>query len=59
MNRKKHLYGVLLTGMLAMSGTTFAATPTASMLANTCAGCHGPKGVSHGESPSIAGVPNT
>lgn len=30
----------------------------ASMLANTCAGCHGPNGLSNGpKTPSIAGLP--
>jgi sulfide dehydrogenase cytochrome subunit len=34
-----------------------AETPTASMLANTCAGCHGTKGSSVGPaSPTIAGI---
>ncbi|MCF6254292.1 MAG: cytochrome c [Thiomicrorhabdus sp.] len=28
----------------------------ATMLSNTCAGCHGPNGISHGEIPSIAGL---
>ena len=28
----------------------------ATMLSNTCAGCHGSNGISHGETPSIAGL---
>ena len=28
----------------------------ATMLSNTCAGCHGPNGISNGETPSIAGL---
>jgi len=38
-------------------GTAVAATPGASMLANTCAGCHGTNGSSVGPaSPTIAGI---
>ena len=33
------------------------AIPSAAMLANPCAGCHGPGGVSIGAIPSIAGYP--
>jgi sulfide dehydrogenase cytochrome subunit len=40
-----------------MSANIMAATPEASMLANTCAGCHGTNGSSVGPaSPTIAGI---
>ena len=46
----------LLAGGFLLGGAAFAATPSASMLANTCAGCHGTDGVSHGPAtPTIAG----
>lgn len=46
---------ILLSSM--MSSTIMAATPSASMLANTCAGCHGTNGSSVGPaSPTIAGI---
>ena len=42
---------------LALSGTGFAAGPSATMLANACAGCHGTDGSSVGPSmPTIAGI---
>jgi len=46
---------ILLSSMV--SATIMAATPEASMLANTCAGCHGTNGSSVGPaSPTIAGI---
>ncbi|MBL0123174.1 MAG: cytochrome c4 [Betaproteobacteria bacterium] len=46
----------LIAGVLAMSGTAFAAPPSPEMLANACAGCHGTNGASAGPSmPSLAG----
>lgn len=46
---------ILLSSM--MSATIMAAIPEASMLANTCAGCHGTNGSSVGPaSPTIAGI---
>ena len=46
---------ILLSSM--MSANIMAATPEASMLANTCAGCHGTNGSSVGPaSPTIAGI---
>jgi len=46
----------LTAGVLAISGAAFAAPPSAEMLANACAGCHGTNGVSAGPSmPSLAG----
>jgi len=56
--KKKHLIRIMLLlcgGM--MSGIVLASTPSASMLANTCAGCHGTNGSSQGPaSPTIAGM---
>jgi len=47
---------LLLTGSM-LCGTAMADTPSASMLANTCAGCHGTNGSSVGPaSPTIAGI---
>jgi sulfide dehydrogenase cytochrome subunit len=47
---------VLGSGLLLGAGQLSAA-PTASMLADTCAGCHGPDGVSAGPAtPNIAGL---
>jgi len=46
---------ILMSSMV--SATILAATPEASMLANTCAGCHGTNGSSVGPaSPTIAGI---
>lgn len=59
MNYKKTFQGVLITCGVAMGGAVFAATPSATMLANTCFGCHGPNGNSVGPaSPTIAGLSN-
>ena len=49
-------YLLLLLSSLVWS-TTSAATPSAAMLANSCAGCHGTNGSSVGPaSPTIAGI---
>lgn len=57
MKYKSVIQGALVLGGLALSGATLAATPSASMLANTCAGCHGTDGSSHGPAtPALAGV---
>ena len=41
----------------ALVSNAVAGTPTAAMLANTCAGCHGTNGSSQGPaSPTIAGI---
>lgn len=46
----------LTTGVLAISGMAQAAPPTAAMLSNACAGCHGTNGGSAGPTmPSLAG----
>lgn len=48
---------LLLAGGLVVSATASAAGPSAAMLANTCAGCHGTNGSSVGPaSPTIAGI---
>jgi sulfide dehydrogenase cytochrome subunit len=50
----------LLASALLLAGGHAAAAPTASMLANTCAGCHGTDGASMGPAtPSIAGLSET
>ncbi|WP_178863698.1 c-type cytochrome [Thiomicrorhabdus cannonii] len=47
----------LVAGGMLASNVAFAGIDRAEMLANTCAGCHGPNGVSHGPAtPSIAGI---
>lgn len=49
-------YGLVACGLI-VAGTSFAGTPSASMLANSCAGCHGTNGSSVGPaSPTIAGI---
>lgn len=48
--------GCILAGSLLCS-SLFAATPSALMLSNSCAGCHGTNGASMGPaSPTIAGI---
>lgn len=57
MNYKKSMQGVLVACGLAVSGVAMAATPSAAMLSNTCAGCHGTNGNSQGPAtPTIAGI---
>lgn len=57
MKIKHMLPGAFLVGSVIAGGTALAATPSASMLANTCAGCHGTNGSSVGPaSPTIAGI---
>lgn len=57
MNYRKSLQGALVACGVVLSGTAFAATPSAAMLGNTCAGCHGTNGNSHGPAtPTIAGI---
>lgn len=56
MKINKIVRGALIAGGLALSGAAVAA-PSASMLANTCAGCHGTHGSSQGPAtPTIAGI---
>ncbi|MCW8887565.1 MAG: cytochrome c4 [Gammaproteobacteria bacterium] len=57
MNKKTIVQSLLIAGSLVLSGTAFAVTPSASMLGNTCAGCHGTNGSSNGPAtPSLAGI---
>jgi sulfide dehydrogenase cytochrome subunit len=52
------LAGCVLASGLLMGSVAQAEGPDAAMLSNTCAGCHGPNGVSAGPAmPSIAGQP--
>ena len=52
-NRSKWFVGL---GIIAASAAVSAAPPTAEMLSNACAGCHGTMGASAGLSmPSLAG----
>jgi sulfide dehydrogenase cytochrome subunit len=51
---------VLVGSGLLMGAAHLSAAPTASMLADTCAGCHGTDGVSMGPAtPNIAGLSET
>lgn len=51
----KFSVGVLAVSALAMSAGAYAAPPTAAMLSNACAGCHGTNGGSAGLTmPSLA-----
>ncbi len=57
MNYKKRLQGILIASGVVLAGPVLAATPSASMLGNTCAGCHGTNGNSNGPAtPTIAGM---
>ena len=57
MKYRKSLQGALVACGMALSGVVLAATPSASMLGNTCAGCHGTNGNSNGPAtPTIAGI---
>lgn len=52
----KGLTWIIGLGFVAASAVVSAAPPTAEMLSNACAGCHGTNGASAGPSmPSIAG----
>ena len=57
MNYKTIIHTAMIAGGLVCSGSVLAETATATMLANTCAGCHGTNGSSVGpSSPTIAGI---
>ena len=57
MKNKTALSAVLIAGGLALGTSATAEMPSASMLAYTCAGCHGTNGNSHGPAtPSLAGA---
>ncbi len=56
MKHKHLLNATLLSGGLTWAMGVQAETPSATMLAYTCAGCHGTNGASHGPAtPTIAG----
>ncbi|MDH5355133.1 MAG: c-type cytochrome [Gammaproteobacteria bacterium] len=55
--KNKIFTGLLITCGVVLGGAAAAATPSATMLSNTCVGCHGPNGNSMGPaSPTIAGI---
>ena len=55
-HKQYYRVGCMILGSL-LYGSVMAATPSATMLANTCAGCHGTNGSSMGPaSPTIAGI---
>jgi sulfide dehydrogenase cytochrome subunit len=57
MSVRKTLSIILGSGLLLGATQLSTASPTAAMLADTCAGCHGPEGVSYGPAtPTIAGM---
>ena len=57
MNYKMIVRSALAVGGLVLCGAAVAATPSAQMLADTCAGCHGTDGASQGPAtPTIAGI---
>lgn len=57
MKLNKKILTLLVVGGLSVSGSSWAGTPTALDLANTCAGCHGIDGSSVGPAtPSLAGI---
>jgi len=60
MRSMKQKYVLLFTGLVGLmlfGGSVLAAGASAVMLANNCAGCHGPNGVTNGPAtPSIAGM---
>lgn len=57
MKYKTIMQGAIVLSGLALGSAALAAGPSASMLANTCAGCHGTDGSSNGPAtPSIAGI---
>jgi sulfide dehydrogenase cytochrome subunit len=59
MSARKTLAVILGSGLL-LGAAQLSATPTAQMLADTCAGCHGTDGASTGPAiPSIAGNSET
>ncbi|WP_303904302.1 c-type cytochrome [Thiohalomonas denitrificans] len=57
MKYKKVMQGALVLTGFAFGASALAATPSASMLGNSCAGCHGPNGNTQGPAtPGIAGI---
>lgn len=58
MNKKKALSVVLMASGISLGGVAaIADIASPTMLANTCAACHGPNGSSIGIMPSLAGTP--
>ncbi len=54
------ILAAILSSSVLLGAGPLSAAPTASMLADTCAGCHGTDGVSVGPaSPNIAGMSET
>lgn len=59
MKYRNLIQSAIIAGGLALSGASFAATPSAEILGYSCAGCHGTNGVSAGPAtPSLAGMPS-
>ena len=57
MKVQHYIHTLLLLCCCSLYNIAYAATPSARMLANTCAGCHGTDGSSVGPaSPTIAGI---
>lgn len=57
MNYKQKLQGLVIASAVVLAAPAYAEMPSASMLGNTCAGCHGTNGNSHGPAtPTIAGI---
>lgn len=57
MGYKKKLLATMLGAFAVAGAAQVEAEPTASMMANTCAGCHGTNGKSVGPaSPNLAGI---
>jgi sulfide dehydrogenase cytochrome subunit len=52
----RNAVSLLLSAGLLTGEPLMAAVPSASLLGNTCAGCHGTDGASRGEAPTIAGL---
>lgn len=56
---------LILIGSALLASSTFinlahaTVIDRATILANTCAGCHGTNGISAGDIPSIAGIPKS
>lgn len=59
MKAQHYIPTLLLLSCYSLGNIANASTPSASMLSNTCAGCHGTNGSSVGPaSPTIAGISN-
>ncbi len=55
-NTKLILISTLFASTVLINTAHADVIDRATMLSNTCAGCHGPNGISDGEIPSIAGL---